>query len=163
MATVNETDARAGDDNDTRKGDDTGAHTARHRWLLRLGVPSYLAFLGWAVYSAPRADLLRFDGGVGLAKGVLCAVYLAFLAWSVHCSVREDLVHIVGRIARMRFGTQIIVDLYLSVGLSLGLIYLHTGSVWVLLAWLVPVLVFVNLAVALFVILHLYELVARFT
>jgi len=46
--------------------------------------------------------------------------------------------------------------------LFLAVIYLHQGSVLVLAAWLIPVLLFANLATLLYVAIHFETLVARF-
>jgi hypothetical protein len=46
--------------------------------------------------------------------------------------------------------------------LFLAVIYRHQGSVLVLAAWLIPVLLFANLATLLYVAIHFEALVARF-
>ena len=52
------------------------------------------------------------------------------------------------------WGLQIGLDLYISVFLSLALIYLVEGSVMVMLFWALPVIVFANLAILPYLILN---------
>ena len=60
-----------------------------------------------------------------------------------------------------RHDGEIGLDLYISLALSVVFIYLHTGSGLVAAAWLVPVLVYANQAVLLYVVINFEQIVAR--
>ncbi len=105
----------------------------------------YAAFAASAIYFAPRESLLSLQ--VPLA-GLKVAVWLAligFLAYSIHCSWKENFFRSIGAIAKLYWGKQVGADLYLGLFLAMFLIYLHQGA-WVALLWLIPVLIYANLA-----------------
>ena len=57
---------------------------------------------------------------------------------------------------------QISLDLYLGLFLTSAVIYLHEGSLLVLLAWLPAILLFANLATLLYVAMNYDGLMAHF-
>jgi tryptophan-rich sensory protein len=59
------------------------------------------------------------------------------------------------------WGRQIGIDLYIGLLLSVFLIYLHTGSVGIALFWLIPCLIFGNLATLLYFAIHYNSLVEK--
>lgn len=60
------------------------------------------------------------------------------------------------------WGKQVGLDLYISVFLSLALIYLIEGSVVVVLLWLFPILVFANLAILPYILLNYGAIIGHF-
>ena len=78
---------------------------------------------------------------------------LAFLSYSVYCSFQENFLRSVRSIATLHWGRQIGADLYLGLFVSLLIIFLNDG-VFVVLLWLVPVLIYANLAVLLYVAIN---------
>jgi hypothetical protein len=127
--------------------------------LISWGV--FAAFVVGAVALGWHPAILRFEGPMGAAKAVVWLAFLAFTAYSIYCSGRENIFRTIRTMARLHWGRQIGIDLYLGLLLSLSVIYLHEGSLAVL-AWLVPVLLFANLATLLYVAIHFEALVARF-
>lgn len=105
--------------------------------------------------------ILRFDGAMGAAKGIVWVVFILFTAYSIYCSNKESIFKSIGSMARLHWGRQIGIDLYLGLLLFLSVIYLHEGPIAVLL-WFVPVLLFANLATLLYISIHFESLVARF-
>jgi len=128
--------------------------------LISWGV--FGAFVACAIGFGWHAALFRFDGPMGLAKIVVWLAFLLFTAYSIYCSGRENVFKTIRTMARLHWGRQIGTDLYLGLLLFLAVIYLHQGSVLVLAAWLIPVLLFANLATLLYVAIHFETLVARF-
>jgi hypothetical protein len=128
--------------------------------LISWGV--FAAFVACAVVFGWHPAIFRFDGPMGLAKAVVWLAFLSFTAYSIYCSGRENIFKTIKGMAQLHWGRQIGIDLYLGLLLSLSVIYLHEGVV-ATLVWLVPVLLFANLATLLYVAIHFEALVARFT
>lgn len=118
----------------------------------------YAAFLICAILYGGREPLIS----AGLGKTVVIVIYLCFLAYSLYATSRENFFRSVGTINKLLWGRQIGVDLYISVFLSLALIYLVEGSFWVVLLWLVPILVFANLAILPYILLNFDALIGSF-
>lgn len=119
-------------------------------WIL-WGV--YAAFAAFALITGTNESTFRFDGSLGAVKAMVWAAWLAFLAYSIYCSFRENFVRSVKSIATMYWGRQIGIDLYLGLFVSLLVVYLFGGPVAVLI-WLVPVLIYANLAILLYIAIH---------
>jgi hypothetical protein len=127
--------------------------------LISWGV--FVAFVAGAVGSGWHTAIFRFDGPMGLAKIAVWLIFLLFTGYSIYCSGRENIFKTIKSMARLHWGRQIGIDLYLGLLLSLSVIYLHEDFV-VALVWLIPVLLFANLATLLYVAIHFESLVARF-
>ena len=121
---------------------------------------AYAAFVCTAFVLSWHDQLFVFDGVVGLGKAVLWVVWLGFFAFSVYCSRKENFFRTLGTMKRLYWGRQIGLDLYIYVGLFLVLIYLHSGSLIVLGLWLLPVLLFANLATLVYLLIH-YEAIVN--
>ncbi|ARS47800.1 hypothetical protein PSMEN_05135 [Ectopseudomonas mendocina] len=122
----------------------------------------FAVFVALALGLQGHAQMFVFAGAVGVAKALVWASWLAFVGYSIHCSRRENLFKSVRGIARLYWGRQIIIDLYLGVALVLALIALHQGAL-VMLAWLLPALLFANQATLLYIAIHFESLLALFT
>lgn len=122
----------------------------------------FAAFVACAVALGWHPAILRFDGPMGAAKAVVWLAFLLFTGYSIYCSSKENIFRTIKSMARLHWGRQIGIDLYLGLLLALSVIYLHEGSIVVLLAWLVLVLLFGNLATLLYVAIHFEALIARF-
>jgi hypothetical protein len=66
------------------------------------------------------------------------------------------------RYAQSFLGNKVGLDLYISVFLSLALIYLIEGSVVVMLLWLLPILAFANLAILPYILLNYGAIIGHF-
>ena len=122
-------------------------------WML------FAAFVALALGLHWHAQLLVFSGLVGAGKALVWLAWLAFVGYSIHCSRRENIVKSIRGMARLYWGRQIIIDLYLGVALFLALIALHQDAL-VMLAWLLPVLLFANQATLLYLAIHFESLLA---
>ena len=122
----------------------------------------YALFLILAIRYGARESFLDFSGPYAGGKIALLIAFIAFVAYSVYATSRENFFRSVVSVNRMWWGLQIGLDLYISVFISLAVIYLHEGSIAVLLAWLVPVLFFANLAILPYLLLNYSSLVSLF-
>lgn len=117
-------------------------------WLL------YAVFLILAVSYGAREGFFSLSGSYAGGKVAVLAAYLSFLAYSLYASQKENFFKSVRIVNSYLWGLQIGLDLYISVFLSLALIYFVEGSFLVLAIWLVPVLFFANLAILPYIIIN---------
>ena len=121
----------------------------------------YGAFAVYAIYANWHDTIFQFSGPLG---GIKLSVWLAlagFLAYSVYCSSREDLFRSIGSIAKLHWGRQIGIDLYLGLCIGFVIIFLHDGPM-VVLIWLIPTLAFANLSMLLYLAVNFDSIVATF-
>ncbi|MEM7430538.1 MAG: hypothetical protein AAF351_01235 [Pseudomonadota bacterium] len=123
-------------------------------WLL------YAFFVGCALYFEWHEDLLSFSGGLGLLKLAVWMIWLAFLVYSIHCSRHENLMRTIRTMMGLYWGRQIGIDLYLGLLIALVIIFLHQGLL-VAALWLLPLLIFANLATLLYLAIHFDALVMK--
>jgi hypothetical protein len=128
--------------------------------LISWGV--FAAFVACAVGFGWHPALLHFDGPMAPVKIIVWLALLLFTGYSIYCSGKENIFKTIRTMARLHWGRQIGIDLYLGLALFLSVIYLHEGSIVAVALWLVPVLLFANLATLLYVAIHFESLVARF-
>ena len=125
----------------------------------------WLGYFAFAIYALTvnwQSSTLEFSGALGLAKALVWLTLLAFLAYSLYASSQEKIIHIMRDMNASYWGRQIGIDLYLGIAIMLSLIYLNEGSIFVLFVWLVPVIIFANLATLLYLAIHFDQIVARF-
>ena len=122
----------------------------------------YAVFLALAVLYGGREPFFTTGSPFVAGKYLLLIVFLAFVGYSLHATRRENFFKSVVKINRFYWGRQIGLDLYISVFMSLALIYFHEGSLAVMMLWLLPVLVFANLAILPYIILNYGSIVNLF-
>jgi hypothetical protein len=127
--------------------------------LLWIG---FAGFVAGALYLNWHEHPFRTNGPLAVVKALIWVAFLGFTGYSVYCSRRENLFSTIRKIATLYWGRQVGVDLYLGLLLTLFFVYLHEGSLLVTLIWLVPALVYGNLATLLYVAIHFDSIVARF-
>ena len=88
--------------------------------------------------------------------------FAGFVAFSLYCSAHENLFKTIAKIGELHWGRQIGLDLYLGLLLSLSSSTLNEGSLLIVLLWLLPMLVFANLATLLYFAVHFDQLVGHF-
>lgn len=120
----------------------------------------YALFVALALYLNWHAELFSFSGNFAAVKIIIWAVYLVFLAYSIQCSFKESLFRTIGKMKELYWGTQIGLDLYIGVGLALLVVFLNEGAL-VFALWLIPFLVFANLAVLLYFAIHFESIVSK--
>lgn len=97
-----------------------------------------------------------------IGKSIVWAVFIGFAAYSYYCGTQENFYKSIKTIAALHWGRQVGIDLYLGLGIALGLIYAHEQSVWIMLVWALPTVLFGNLATLLYLAIHYDSLVSRF-
>lgn len=131
------------------------------RSILSWGV--YAAFVSVALALNWHSQILVFDGYVGAAKATIWALLFSFAAYSFHCSQHENLFKTIRKMNSLYWGRQIGIDLYIGATIFMAFIYLHEGSFGIAALWLLPTLLFVNLATLLYLAIHLESIIDRFT
>ncbi len=120
----------------------------------------YAAFAVFAISSNVDETTFHFGGTLGGVKLVVWLALLAFLAYSIYCSYRENFFRSVRSIATMHWGRQIGADLYLGLFIAIFIIFLNEGAL-VALIWLVPVLIYANLVVLLYLAINFDSIVTK--
>jgi hypothetical protein len=130
---------------------------------LQKSIPwlAFAVFSGCALLFGRSEELFISRSALPAGKYLAWAAFIAFLAYSIYCSSRENIFRSVASMARLHWGRQIGIDLYLGLAIFLFLIYLQQGSVLVVLLWLLPVLAFANLATLLYLAIHYDSVVAK--
>ena len=124
-------------------------------WLL------FLAFGFYAVWTREDEAVFVSQGPYGFGKYIAWVLFIGFLGYSVYCGRKERFFKSVKRIGKLHWGRQIGIDLYIGLLLPLVLIYWQGGLV-VLLIWLLPVLIYANLATLLYLALNYDALIRLF-
>ena len=100
----------------------------------------------------------------GLTAGniFVWVLLFCFLAYSLYCTSKESFLRVLPKINQYHWGRQIGIDLYISMLLSMILIYLVEGSFLILALWFIPVLIFANLAFLLYLAINYHSVMALF-
>lgn len=120
----------------------------------------YAVFLVLALIFGARENLVTTTAPFPIAKYVIFGGYIAFLAYSLIATKRENFFKSISILNRLWWGRQVGIDLYISVGLSLALIWMIDGPL-VLLLWAVPVIIFANLAILPYILLNYAAIVSQ--
>ncbi len=130
----------------------------KRQWLWVL----YAVFVAIAMATHRGEPLFFTEGPYAAGKPLIWCVFVGFFAYSIYCSTQANFLKSLPKINAHIWARQIGLDLYISVFLSLALIYLNEGSLMVMLWWLVPVLIYANLAILLYVAMNYGTIVANF-
>ncbi|WP_420579931.1 hypothetical protein [Reichenbachiella sp.] len=122
----------------------------------------YFVFVLLVILNHEGEPVFMSEGPYPLGKYLIWAIYLSFLSYSLYCSSQENFFSTLRKLYPLHWARQIGLDLYLGLMLSLGVIYLNEGSVLVVLIWLIPVLIYANLAILLYVALNYDSIIAHF-
>ncbi len=122
----------------------------------------YGAFLVLAFFAGGEEALFSLDVPFAGGKILVWLIFIAFLAYSLVSHVKESFFKTVRIVNGLWWGRQIGIDLYISVTLSLCLIYLVEGSFLVVLIWFVPILIFANLAILPYILVNYSAIVGNF-
>ena len=120
----------------------------------------YGAFALFAVLANMQESTFQFSGPLGGLKAIVWLALLAFLGYSVYCSFRENFFRSLRSIATLHWGRQIGADVYLGLFISLIIIFLNEGAL-VALIWLVPILIYANLVVLLYLAINFDSIVTK--
>jgi len=111
---------------------------------------------------ATKKDSFIFisEGPYSFGKYIIWLLFFSFLGYSVYCSSKENFFKSLKRISAMLWGRQIGIDLYIGLLIPMLIIYLHAGTL-ILLVWIIPVLMYANLATLLYLALNYDSIVAH--
>ncbi len=130
----------------------------KRQWLWVI----YAVFVVIALMTKTDEPLFVSQGPYAAGKYITWVIFFAFLAYSVYCSTQANFLKSLPKINQYIWARQIGIDLYISVFFSLALIYFNSGSIWVLLLWLVPVVIYANLAILLYIAMNYDSIIAHF-
>ena len=130
----------------------------KRNWLWSL----YLLFLIVALSTHDEQINLLGESAYPYGQSILWLIWLAFLAYSLSISWRENFFKSLSGMHPILWSRQIGLDLYIGLLLPLFIIYLHEGSLLIALIWLLPLLIFVNLASLVYRALNYDSLIAYF-
>ena len=122
------------------------------------GIYALFVVLAFALNWHDRVFVFSSDFAAG--KIVVWLSLIGFLGFSIYCTHRENFFKTVRTINQYWWARQIGIDLYLGVGMFLFLVYLHSGSLLVVLAWLAPILFFANLATLVYLALFYDDIIS---
>jgi hypothetical protein len=128
---------------------------------------NYLFWFFWAIwvmgvlYLEGNAQIFSIQTPYAGLKYLIWVLCIAFSAYSYYCGTKENIFKILKIMGGLHWGRQIGIDLYLGVILSLIFIFLHQGSL-VMLLWLIPCLIFANIATLFYFAVHFDGIVAHF-
>jgi hypothetical protein len=124
------------------------------RFLKRYQLWFFYAAFMCAALLGSREGLFTTQSNYGMGKTILLIVYVLFLAYSIYATKKENFFNTLNRMFGSWWGRQVGADLYISVFLSLALIYIVEGSLLITLLWFEPVILFANLAILPYLILN---------
>lgn len=130
----------------------------KRNWLWIL----YTVFVVIAINTHEGEPLFSSDGPYAAGKTIAWLVLLLFLAYSLKISLKENFFKSLGKMNQILWSRQVGLDLYIGLLVPLFIIYLHEGSPLVLALWILPVLIFANLATFLYLALNYQSLVNQF-
>jgi hypothetical protein len=125
-------------------------------WLV------YSIFVIIAMSTHSSEPLFVSQGDYALGKPILWLILIGFLAYSLYCYVKENFFKTMSITGKYYWTKQIGIDLYLGVAITGAIIYLNEGSILVLCLWLVPLVLFANLATLLYIAMNYDSLTAHF-
>ncbi len=135
-------------------------------WIARVGRSGlvlwalYFAFAASAVVANYGASTFDFSVRYGGLKAAVWLALAGFLVYSIHCTLKENFFRSLRSVASLYWGRQIGIDLYLGLGIGLLLIFFNEGLL-VALVWLIPLLVYANLVMLLYIALHFEGIVLK--
>ncbi len=123
----------------------------------------YAVFVAAALYAHKSEPVFYSEGPYAFGKYIAWLMFFAFLAYSLYATTQASFIKSLPKINQYIWGRQIGIDLYISVFMSLFLIYLNEGSLWIMLLWFVPVVIYANLAILLYIALNYGSIISHFT
>lgn len=121
----------------------------------------FALFVGTAIYTGWHPGFFDFNVRLGGLKFLVMLCFAAFLGYSIYCSSRESLPATIQKMARLHWGRQIGIDLYIGLSIFLGIVFAMEGSPLAAAAWILPTLLFGNLATLLYLSIHFDAIVSR--
>ena len=122
----------------------------------------YAVFVVVAIYFHDGESLFTSQGAFPAGKIIAWLMWMGFLIYSIYISTKENFFRTVKAILPLHWARQISIDLYIGIAFAMFIIYLNEGSLLVLMLWLLPLLIFANLATLLYIAMNYDSIVAHF-
>ncbi len=122
-------------------------------WVL------YFGFSIFAVFDRKDANIFISDGPYSQGKYILWVLFFIFLTYSIYAGTKENFFKTLSMMTKKYWGWQIGIDLYIGLMFAICLIYFHGGP-FVFLIWLLPILIYANLATLLYLALNYDSIIA---
>lgn len=124
-------------------------------WIL------FIAFGIYAIMSRQDEFIFASQNEYAFGKYTLWLIFFLFFGYSLYSSTKENFFKTLAMITKKYWGWQIGLDLYIGLLFSLTLIYFQ-GGVLIFFIWLLPVLIYANLATLLYLALNYDTIVTLF-
>jgi hypothetical protein len=121
----------------------------------------YIAFVIAVIGTNWHEKLFDFSQKMALGKVLILLIWLSFSILTIKYSIEENFFKSLKKITAFRWGRQIGLDLWVGQTLALIIVYWFTGSFLTVLLWLIPFIVFGNLATLLFFFMNYDALVGQ--
>ncbi|NJM52152.1 MAG: hypothetical protein HC846_01430 [Blastocatellia bacterium] len=125
-------------------------------WLV------FAIFVACALYFNWHSRLLTYNAPIDVGKYLIWMAFIGFAGYTFYCSSKENLFKTIKKMSEWFWGRQALLDLYIGSLLVVFIIYLHSGSITIALLWLIPCLLFVNLATLLYFAIHYNSIIEKF-
>lgn len=125
-------------------------------WIL------FFLFAFIAMYLHDGEPLFLSESSYPAGKSIAWILFISFLGYSIYCSSKENIFKTIKTIYPFHWARQIGIDLYLGLAISMFIIFLNEGSFWVLALWLIPIILFANLATLLYIAMNYDSLISQF-
>jgi hypothetical protein len=122
----------------------------------------FTAWVGLVLYFGWHSQIFALNTPLAFVKGLVWLAFGAFTIFTYRCSSKENFVKSVKRMGTMYWGWQVGIDLYIGLSMFLLMIYLHTGSGFMVLLWVLPTIMFGNLATLLYLAIYFDSIIAKF-
>ena len=98
--------------------------------------------------------VVQSNGPFAFGKYIAWLAFFAFLFYTLDISRKESFYKSLRRMSPILWSRQIGVDLYIGVTMFLVLMYINEPSLLTFMLWVIPTLIFANLATLLYLALH---------
>lgn len=124
-------------------------------WLLFIG------FSVFAIYTREDAHIFLSESPHPYGKCIVWFLFIVFFGYSFYSGLKENFFKTLKTMTNLYWGRQIGMDLYIGLILSTTLIGIHGGT-WILLIWILPILIYANLATLLYFALNYDSIINYF-
>lgn len=90
-------------------------------------------------------------------------ILIFFSVYTIFATVKENFWRSFGAVLELKWGRQVVMDLYIGLFLFSFFVYLNEGSILIMLAWLVPFALLGNLVTLLYFIINFQSLISQFS
>jgi len=95
-------------------------------------------------------------------RWVALALLILFSFYTIHASRTESFWRSLKTVMALKWGRQVVIDLYLGLLLFHFVIFLNEGSLLAMVAWLIPTLLLGNIVPLIYLVVSFQSLVSHF-